>query len=227
MSDTYYGIVDYQAKRRRVIQWLCLPSDQDMGGPGKGFRQPATLTELAAELEITRETIYAWQRDAEFIAAKHLYKKQTTLDLDDEYLNQISIAMLKPTPTDRIVQVYWRYIHPILEDEKLMGKWEHPLLLNRSNSDEARLAQARAVSKIRELPPQYREMFLNILDEAASEAEMPNNNRQTQSPRRIHTGEEEPATIPALPAPAPAEATPATPRYDPQRGMRKPHKKPR
>jgi hypothetical protein len=219
-----YHSPGYVEEKRKLAEWLCLPSDSDMGGAGKGFRQPATLTALAIELGVSKEVLSRWQRDPNFIAAKHAIKKQTTLDLEDEFLHRMTIALLNPGSNyDRIFMVWERYAKPALQDEKDRGEWDQFLRLPNSDSQKRQKAYAHLLTEFRNLPNEQRETFLNLLDKAMqAEGEDQSFEPETFSPRRIHTGEdeEEPATLPALPAPAtPAEA--ATPRYDPAQGLRK------
>jgi hypothetical protein len=164
-------------------------------------------------------------------------KKQVTLDLEDEFLHRMTIALLNPGSNyDRIFMVWERYAKPALQDEKERGEWDKFLPQISNDIHRRKTIYTQAVYKVRLLPVEQREALLNILDELAkAEDEGQSIEPESFSPRRIHTGDdEEPAQLPALPAPtAPTggDTTPiqpdTTPRYDPGRGIRKPIRKPR
>jgi hypothetical protein len=224
-------------EKRKFAEWLCLPNDNDMGGKGKGLREPATFSQLAAELGVSREVLFKWQRDPNFIVMKHTIKKQITLDLEDEFLHRMTIALLNPGSNyDRIFMVWERYAKPALQDEKERGEWDKFLPQISNDIHRRKTIYTQAVYKIRLLPVEQREALLNILDELAkAEDEGQSIEPESFSPRRIHTGDddEEPAQaeaqLPALPAPADttSDTTDTTPRYDPSRGVRKPIRKPK
>jgi hypothetical protein len=209
----------WDQRHRALMEWLCLP---------EMFRNPPTFTALAAHLGVTREALYEWQRTPGFPDALRIVAKQTTLKLEPEFLSKLSLAMVKDNPNDRLVQVYWRYVRPALKDEQEMGEWDKILPELASDSYNVGNGYEKAVKLIRELPLEMRELFLNILDAASNHTGEQDLVPQSISVRKVYTGEneEEPAaTLPALPAPA-AQDT-ATPRYDPQRGVRKPLRKPK
>jgi hypothetical protein len=231
MMERYHS-PGYAEEKRKLAEWLCLPSDSDMGGLGSGYRQPSTLTALAAELGVSKEVLSRWQRDPVFIAMKHTVKKQVTLDLEDEFLHRMTIALLKPgTNYDRIFMVWERYAKPALEGERDRGEWDQ--FLGQSNSANQRIQKtyAHLLTEFRTLPVGQRETFLTLLEKAMQAEDIEQvGEYETFSPRRIHTGDdEEPDQLPALPAPAatPRDTTDTTPRYDPGRGIRKPIRKPR
>jgi hypothetical protein len=210
----------WDLRHRALMEWLCLP---------EMFREPRTITALAAHIGVTREALYEWQRTPGFSEALQVTAKQTTLKLEPEFLHKLSLAMVKDNPNDRLVQVYWRYVRPALKDEQEMGEWDKILPELASDSYNVGNGYEKAVSLIRELPLEMRELFLNILDTASNHSGEQDLVPQSISVRRVYTGEneEEPPTTQELPAlPAPAQDA-ATPRYDPQRGMRKPIRKPK
>lgn len=149
---------DWTPAQRALMRWLCLPGDDKLG-EGRGLKDPKTLTALAQKLGYSRETLYDWQDLPGWDEALAVMAKQVTVDLEPEYLKNLSVAMMKPEPNDRLVTAYWRYIYPILHDEKDRGAWNNILP---ETTMTGQIDISRLISEgMRLLPLEYRELLLN------------------------------------------------------------------
>jgi hypothetical protein len=218
----------WRTEHAEFAQWLCQPSDDEMGGKGRGLRKPATFTGYSAEHGIPLRTLYDWMDFQDWPDLMAECAKESFLNLDPEFFKNWAVSLLKPEPNDRLVAAWIRYGRPALLKEKENGRWGILASLN-ARSQKSERVHAHSVRLIRELPLEQREMFLDILDNAErmAEVEAGLDEPARKSVKVTRLGEKEPeptATLPALPAPA---QDAATPRYDPQRGIRKPLRKPK
>jgi hypothetical protein len=225
----------WRQEHRDFAEWLWLPDDHDMGGPGRGLRKIKTVTAYALEHGIALRTLYDWQDMDGWPALMAEVAKESFLNLDPEFLKNWAISLLKPNPNDRLVTAWIRYGRPTLMAEQEAGKWSLlPNLVNGSHNSEQ--VYAHAMRMIRELPFEQREQFLNIMAMAQNEAQADDLEQPAHRPVKRTMMDREPdqaEQLPALPAPVdtPADTTPiqpdTTPRYDPGRGIRKPIRKPK
>jgi hypothetical protein len=218
------------------MRWLCLPNDKDMGGPGRGLRDPARPTEFALKYGIGIKELYDWQRIQGWDQALAVVAEQTFKSLKPLFLKNLAVSLLKPDPNDRLFTAAVRYIEPIIDDHERDGIWKRDLPQNNNILGNISISQARASDKLRQLPTEQREILLDVLSELVNNGEEPTNLSPFYSVMKPYA-DDEPADqteqLPALPAPTatPADTTPiqpdTTPRYDPGRGIRKPIRKPR
>jgi hypothetical protein len=229
----------WRQDHRDFAEWLCQPSDDEMGGKGRGLRKPATITAYAVEHGVPLSTLYGWLEWQDWPAIMAEVAKDSFLNLDPEFFKNWAISLLKPEPNDRLVSAWIRYGRPALLKEKEGGQWQILSSLDAISEKNSRI-YANSLRLVRELPLEQRELFLNILDNArrqAEEEETVPDNPVRKSVKLVRLGEEEPDQadqLPALPAPAATtsgdttrDTTDTTPRYDPGRGIRKPIRKPR
>jgi hypothetical protein len=231
----------WRQDHRDFATWLWQPSDYEMGGKGKGLRNPATTAAYAVEHGIPLSTLYGWMEWQDWPALMAEVAKESFLNLDAEFLKNWAISLLKPNPNDRLVTAWMRYGRPALLNEKESGQWQILSSLDASSEKNSRI-YANSLRLVRELPLEQRELFLNILDNAQRQAEEEGDVPDSPARKSVkftRLGEEEaPAQVeadqlPALPAPATSsgDTTPiqpdTTPRYDPGRGIRKPIRKPK
>lgn len=194
----------WSEQQRALMRWLCLPDT---------FRDPPTLAALARYLDVSRELLYQWQKLSGWNDALAVVAKQTTLDLEPEYLKSLSAAMMKAQPNDRLVQAYWRYVRPSLVDENERGQWS---MILPETSDDLYIMQnkfALGVSKLEALPLEDRARFLEIWRDVMGQAQEVEVVAQSFNVQRVYTGageqveaEDRPVEMIALPLPGSAAA---------------------
>jgi hypothetical protein len=207
------------------MRWLCLPSDKDMGGTGKGLREPATATEFALKHGIDFSLLYKWQAIDGWDKAMSVVAEQTFKALKPLFLKNLSVSLLKPAPNDRLFTAAVRYVEPIIDDHEHAGIWQQDLPQNTGKFHSLDSSKAHRVEKFRALPYEQREILLDLAKEMFTGDEETDDAHYYSVMKPYADDEPAPAKeLPALPAPL---ASVDTPRYDPGRGVRKPMRKPR
>jgi hypothetical protein len=196
------------------MRWLCLPNDKDMGGHGRGLRDPATATEFALKYGVTIADLYNWQRIQGWDQALAVVAEKTFKSLKPLFLKNLAVSLLKPDPNDRLFTAAVRYVEPIIDDHERDKIWERDLPQNTGNVQSFDALHAERLYKFRALPAEQRELILDLAREMLGPNQENSDNLAPFYSVMKPYADDEPAQaedqLPALPAPAatPADTTP-------------------
>jgi hypothetical protein len=155
-------IVDWTPQQRALMKWLCLPGDSLMG-KGRGLQQPTSLTKLAEQLNVSRQTLYDWQQIPGWDEALGVMAEQTFKSMKPRFLTNLAASLLKPDPNDRLVTAWVRYVEPTIEDHEEQGHWSR-ILPDTTRAGSQEVTEQVAQDELRQLPTSEREIILNFMD---------------------------------------------------------------
>lgn len=178
----------WTAEQLALMKWLILPEQ---------LRQPSTITALAIELDVSRETIYTWQKHPDWTKAMREMSIVVLLEVMPAIANKMISNMIgNHTTSARDREIYFRYVVPNAQYAIADGHVKEVLApATSASSDNPQKKYELALQEVQHLPQEQQSTILRILqdlkalppaeDSTAAEAKQP------FSPYKFHREDKE------------------------------------